>query len=298
MKPEFQPMSATLSTIEVFMKTILLSVVIFTLLSACSREPESTELVADLAAGKAIAEAECSDCHGMDGRGESPETPNLAAQTADYLVEAMHSYRDGGRLHAALQDMTSAMSEADIVNIAVYYASQPALELPDNAGTGTGEDDFYSQGAAVAEVCEDCHGNRGISTEEGVPSLAGQQPVYLIMATQEYKKGTRGHKDTEDMLTGLKQVDIEKMAMYFASQSAPEREAPPLGDPVAGKASSGKCGKCHGFQKRKRPISRSTISLRTTQSRKQWRPLNRKIQVRNWLRNATAVMRLQTGKEN
>ena len=72
--------------------------------------------------GKAIAEAECLDCHGLDGRGANSDIPNLAAQPAEYLIDAMHAYRDGGRLHAALQDMTQGMSEEDIVNIAGYYA--------------------------------------------------------------------------------------------------------------------------------------------------------------------------------
>lgn len=226
------------------MKNILFGLVVVTLLAACSREPESSAPVADLDAGKLIAEADCSECHGLDGRGESSEIPNLAAQSASYLVEALHAYRDGGRLHATLQDLTSAMSEEDIVNIAGYYASQPALEPL--AGTQV-SGNSYSEGATVAAICEDCHGDKGISMEEGVPSLAGQQPVYLIVATQEYKKGERGHKDTEEMLAGLKQVDIEKMAMYFAAQSAPVREAPPFGDPVAGKADSASCGKCHGL---------------------------------------------------
>ena len=48
------------------------------------------------------------------------------------------------------------------------------------------------------------------------------------------------------MLTSLEQVDIEKMAMYFASQSAPAREAPPFGDPQAGETASLNCRKCHG----------------------------------------------------
>jgi len=179
----------------------------------------------------------------MDGRGENPDIPNLAAQSSSYLVAAMHAYRDGGRLHAALQDMTSDMSAADIINIAGYYASQPELE-PLTAQSVSS--DFYSEGASVAEICEDCHGAKGISTEDGVPSLAGQQPAYLIIATQEYKKGERGHEGKGEMLAGLEQVDIEKMAMYFASQSAPERAPAPFGDPVAGKASSAYCGKCHG----------------------------------------------------
>lgn len=225
------------------MKNFLFGLVIFTLLNACSDESEPTGPVADLVAGKAIAEAECSDCHGMDGRGENPDIPNLAAQSSSYLVAAMHAYRDGGRVHAALQDMTSGMSAADIVNIAGYYASQPELEP---LAAQSVSNDFYSEGASAAEICEGCHGPKGISTEDGVPSLAGQQPAYLIIATQEYKKGERGHEGKGEMLAGLEQVDIEKMAMYFASQSAPERLPAPFGDPVAGKASSAYCGKCHG----------------------------------------------------
>ena len=95
------------------MKHFLFSIVAITLLTACSEEPGSTETVYDLAAGKAIAEADCSACHGMDGRGATSEIPHLTAQPVQYLVEAMHAYRDGGRLHAALQDMTTGMSEAD-----------------------------------------------------------------------------------------------------------------------------------------------------------------------------------------
>ena len=224
------------------MKNILFTFIALTLLAACAKEPESTELVINLAAGKAIAEADCSDCHGMDGRGETPEIPNLTSQPTEYLIEAMHAYRDGGRQHAALQDMTAEMSEADIANIAGYYASLPPLEPISDMQT---DEASYIEGAAVAAICEDCHGEKGISTTEGTPSLAGQQPIYLMISTQEYKSGERGHEG-EDMIEGLEQVDIEKMAMYFASQSAPEREAPPFGDPVAGKAASASCGKCHG----------------------------------------------------
>jgi len=225
------------------MKNILTGVVFLTLLAACSKEPESTGPVVDLAAGKAIAEAECSACHGMDGQGATPEIPNLTAQPAEYLVDAMHAYRDGGRLHAALQDMMTAMSEADIANIAGYYASQAA---PEPTGDQLSRETSYAKGAQVAVVCEECHGEKGISTTQGVPNLAGQQPAYLIASTLEYKSGVREHEDMGEMLNDLDQVDIEKMAMYFAAQSAPVREAPPFGDPVAGEADSASCGKCHG----------------------------------------------------
>ena len=174
------------------MKSVLFGVMVLTLLVSCSKEPESTEFVFDLAAGRVIAEADCADCHGMDGRGATPEIPNLAAQSAQYLVEAMHTYRDGRRLHAALQDMISGMSESDIANIAGYYASESPLE---SAGNQQSHETSYPAGATVAALCEACHGEKGISTTEGVPNLVGQQPAYLIASTLEYKNGLRGHKD-------------------------------------------------------------------------------------------------------
>lgn len=225
------------------MKHFLFSIAAITLLTACSEEPGSSETVYDLAAGKAIAEADCSACHGMDGHGTTTEIPNLTAQPIEYLIEAMHAYRDGGRLHAALQDMTIGMSEADIANIAAYYASQTPLTQDDNQDV---IEPLNNESMAVAVMCEECHGEKGISTTQGVPNLAGQQPAYLIASTLEYKSGTRGHDDVGEMLTELDQVDVEKMAMYFALQSAPMREAPPFGDPVAGEADSASCGKCHG----------------------------------------------------
>ena len=225
------------------MKNIAFGILFLTLLAACSKAPESTEPVVDLAAGKAIAEKECAACHGLDGRGATPEIPNLTAQPAQYLIDALHAYRDGGRMHAALQDLVNSLSEADIANIAAYYASQTPIEPQAAESSG---DKSYTQGADVAVVCEECHGDKGISTTAGVPNLAGQQPAYLIASTMEYKTGARSHEDMGQMLADLEQVDIEKMAMYFAAQSPPAREAPPFGDPVAGEADSASCGKCHG----------------------------------------------------
>jgi len=227
------------------MKNILYGIVTLMLLAACAKESDQSELTIDLLAGEAIAKAECAQCHGMDGRRKTAEVPYLASQTTQYLVDTMHAYRDGGRLHAALQDMISGMSEADIINISGFYASLPPLETNNSQQAGRSPETSYIEGAAVAAICEDCHGQRGISTKEGVPSLAGQQPAYLIVSTTEYINGSRGHEGQE-MLEGLEQVDIEKMAMYFASHSAPLRDAPAFGDPDAGKAAAANCAKCHG----------------------------------------------------
>ena len=225
------------------MKNLTYAIVAALLVSGRAQEPQPEPPTVDVEAGRQIAEAECSGCHGADGGGKQANIPNLAAQPADYLVEAMHAYRDGGRLHAALQDMTAGMSEADILNIAGYYSSQPPLVAVE---TAQASDALYTEGAEIAAPCVQCHGEKGVSTMEGVPSLAGQQPAYLIVSIEEYTQGGRGNEEKAEMLAGMEQVDIEKMAMYFAAQNAPAREAPPFGDPQAGEAASAVCGKCHG----------------------------------------------------
>jgi cytochrome c553 len=228
------------------MKKLILFTIAPLLLIACSQEQEATPVVADATAGKAIAEARCAACHGMDGRGAEKDIPNLAAQPVAYLVDAMNAYKDGRRHHAALQDMASDMSDADIYNIASYYAGLPPLEVAAASDPSLTPGSSYQEGAEVAAVCTACHGEHGFSREPGIPSLAGQQPAYLIISIQEYARGERGHKEKEAMLQGMEQVDIEKMALYFASQIPATREAPPFGDPARGEPLSGTCGECHG----------------------------------------------------
>ena len=225
------------------MKKFLTGTVVLLCLVACAEEREPAEPLVDPDAGKALVENNCSGCHTPDGRGKTAEIPNLAAQPAEYLRDAMHAYRDGRRRHAALQDLIAGFSEADIRNVAGYFASQPPLPpaLAEAAG-----DAAYREGAEVAAACTGCHGEHGISTTPGIPSLAGQQPVYLMVATQDYASGSRGHAEKEEMLQGLGEVDIEKMALYFASQAPELREPPPFGDPQAGEPLTANCGSCHG----------------------------------------------------
>jgi cytochrome c553 len=225
------------------MKKVLLGIMGSILLAACSEEPAPVEQAVDIAAGKRIVEADCSACHGLDGRGRTADIPNLAAQASDYLVEAMHAYREGRRHHAALQDLITGFSEEDMRNVAGYFAALPPVPPAPVSAEG---DAAYRAGAEVAAICTGCHGENGVSTTAGIPSLAGQQPVYLIVSTQEYASGGRGHAEKEQMLQELGDVDIEKMAMYFASQTPGLREPPPFGDPVAGEPLTATCGGCHG----------------------------------------------------
>ena len=79
----------------------------------------------DAAAGKAKA-AICTSCHGVDGKAMIPTYPNLAGQNAAYLEMSMKAYQKGERTGgqaAIMAGMAAPLTEADIANLAAYFAS-------------------------------------------------------------------------------------------------------------------------------------------------------------------------------
>jgi len=75
----------------------------------------------DAAAGKAKA-AVCAGCHGATGVSGNPMYPNIAGQHTQYLVQSLHDYKSGARNNATMKAMVAALSDADIDNLAAYYA--------------------------------------------------------------------------------------------------------------------------------------------------------------------------------
>jgi len=200
---------------------------------------------ADIAAGKAIADRDCQACHGAKGGGVAPALPHLAAQRADYLVAALTAYKEGKRTHAALREIATQLSDADMRNVAGYYASLPPVQATTAEGA---VESPYEHGKKLSAACVKCHGEDGNSTAPGIPSLAGQQPQYLVEAIQEYLKRERKAAPMHALLPGLTRLDMESLALYFASQTPATRAAAPFGNPAAGEPLSAVCGGCHGVR--------------------------------------------------
>lgn len=78
---------------------------------------------ADIAAGKSKSVV-CAACHGANGMSVNPMWPNLAGQQEMYLVKQIKDFRDGKRKDPAMTPMASGLTDADIANLAAYYASQ------------------------------------------------------------------------------------------------------------------------------------------------------------------------------
>jgi cytochrome c553 len=77
----------------------------------------------DVAAGKAKS-ATCVACHGPDGNSVNPIWPKLAGQHAAYLEKQIKDFRDGKRKDPMMTPMVAPLSDADISNLAAYFAAQ------------------------------------------------------------------------------------------------------------------------------------------------------------------------------
>ena len=79
-------------------------------------------MAADAAAGKTKS-ATCAACHGQNGISPNDLWPNLAGQKAGYLVAQMKAFRDGQRANPMMAPMAAPLSDADIDDLAAFYAS-------------------------------------------------------------------------------------------------------------------------------------------------------------------------------
>lgn len=208
-----------------------------------AKAPQAPRSQGDAKVGRALAEGECKGCHGVDGKGAAPGIPHLAGQNERYLIAALKEYKEGKRTHAALREIATHTGEDATRNVAAFYASLPPVAVP---APQADRPTPYEEGRKVAAACASCHGEDGNSTVAGIPSLAGQQPRYLVTATQEYLLGERKTTPMHAKLRGLTRRETENVALYFASQAPQSRGGASKGDAKAGEPLSAVCGGCHG----------------------------------------------------
>jgi cytochrome c553 len=224
------------------MKYFLLALFLSVVLIGCSEESKpSKQITADIRAGKTIVDKDCKACHGLNGKGVAPGIPNLAGQRERYILAALTEYKEGTRIHAALRSIATNMTDADRRNVAGYYSSLPPIPAAKTPIFSP-----YDNGKTVAAACARCHSENGNSTTAGTPNLAGQQPRYFYDATQEYMAGLRQAAPMNAMLHRLSRLNIESVALYYASQTPAPRSAPATGDPAKGEPLTAVCGGCHG----------------------------------------------------
>lgn len=81
----------------------------------------TAQAAGDAAAGKDKATA-CAMCHGPNGEG-TQMAPKLAGEDPAKFVQALQDYKSGKKDNAMMKAQVGSLSDADMANLAAYYAS-------------------------------------------------------------------------------------------------------------------------------------------------------------------------------
>jgi cytochrome c553 len=80
---------------------------------------------ADIEAGKAIADAVCTACHGKDGIGTKlfSYTPNLAGQSKEYIKLQLRFFQGDfpRRIDHTMNEIAKQLTPQDVENVAAYF---------------------------------------------------------------------------------------------------------------------------------------------------------------------------------
>jgi cytochrome c553 len=190
-------------------------------------------ITGDAQAGQALS-AVCSACHGTNGVGIAPNFPNLAGQSATYLYVQLKTFKEGERSDPVMGAMVASIGEADMRNLAAYYASLPANAGTQGASALRGAK-LFTDGDPSDGIppCQACHGagGRGPHPDADVdataprppwstfPRLQGQSGAYVAKALHDFKVGARGGTSNAAIMHGVAQAlddaDIQALADFI-----------------------------------------------------------------------------------
>lgn len=73
---------------------------------------------------------------------------------------------------------------------------------------------------SVIVACAVCHGAQGISTQAGVPHLAGQPKTYLEKQIKDFRDGKRKNSPHMSIyVKGINDEEAEELAKFFSEQT-------------------------------------------------------------------------------
>lgn len=165
--------------------------------------------------GEMLAQS-CMGCHGTFGASGTAPMPIIGGQHAEYLIEAMKSFREGTRPSTVMGRLAKGYSESEVAALAKYFASKPfvrAEQKTDPAKVAEGR-------AAYNRSCKRCHEQNGReSAEPQYPILAGQWLETMQIAIDDVRAGRRQVDDKFlAKLEELKPAEADAVLHFFASQ--------------------------------------------------------------------------------
>ncbi len=171
-------------------------------------------IAGDAERGESIATT-CLACHGETGNSMAGAFPNIAGQNEQYLLKQLMDVRDGMREIPTMIGQLDNFSDADLADIAAYYASQ-------ERGYGAAKRDLVDMGETIyrfgiarkkVAACTACHSPNGMGNgPAGFPALAGQWPEYTVSQLKAFQSGAR-HNDGDGKMMRSTALDMNEQEM-------------------------------------------------------------------------------------
>jgi cytochrome c553 len=175
---------------------------------------------ADPAKGEAISAGTCAACHTSDGSRGSAANPILQGQHAAYLAKQLSEFKDGKRESAIMKPMASTLSDADMKNVAAFYAGKQAKPgFAKNKDYAVLGQKVYRGGIADRSIpaCAGCHGPNGAGIPAQYPRLAGQHADYVEAQLVAFRAGARHNSaPMNGVAAKLNDREIKALSDYVA----------------------------------------------------------------------------------
>ena len=199
----------------------LLCLLAVALTGAVAHGAESAAAAVEPAKGATISANVCVACHTNDGSRGIAANPILQGQHPEYLVKQLTEFKAGLRENAIMRGMAATLSDADMKNVAAFYASKQAKPgFARNRDLATLGEKIYRGGISDRSIpaCSGCHGPNGAGIPSQYPRLAGQHADYVESQLTAFRGGVRHNN----------------VAMTGVAAKLNDREIKALSDYVAG----------------------------------------------------------------
>jgi cytochrome c553 len=169
----------------------------------------------DAAKAQTLASGVCAACHGADGNSPLPVNPSLAGQLADYLYKQLRDFKSGARKNPVMAGMVAGLSDADMRNLAAYFAEQkPQPGVARDAVAANAGQTLYRSGNAATGLpaCAGCHSPNGVGVPAQFPRLKGQHLDYTLTQLKAFRTGERDNDPSSMMRTVAARMSDQEMA--------------------------------------------------------------------------------------
>jgi cytochrome c553 len=170
--------------------------------------------------GKQIVDTVCAACHGADGNSVASANPTLAGQHEVYIYNQLQAFKKGERKNPIMLGMASALSDADMRNVASYFSQQKpkAREAANKELMPLGAK-IYRVGnpASHLPACMACHGPAGKGIPDQFPRVGSQHAAYITKQLGDFKAATdRKNVTMTDAASRMTDAEMKAVAEYIS----------------------------------------------------------------------------------